>query len=165
MASCAVVAALLWEPTNTVQKPIFAHHPAAGEEPAARDISAPRRVAPPEPANRSDTATAEAQESLARKAVAVHQEVTLIQRLRDLKFSDPERSIRLAEDFDAGFPDSDFTPERAWYQARNLVYLKRFDEARALATRMLEQYPDDSWSRDLSRHLLSHPFGLPPRDH
>jgi hypothetical protein len=102
---------------------------------------------------------------LRRKIGAAQQELVLLAHLRQLKFSDPERSIRLAERLEQSFPGSESSPERAWYQARNLVYLKRFDEARQIARQMHEERPDDPWAQDLRRHLLSHPFGLPPRDH
>ena len=89
----------------------------------------------------------------------------LLQELRRLALSDPERSVALTQDFDERFPEGPRDPERAWYQARTLVDLGRFNEARRIARETVQRNPDDSWSRDLERHLLSHPFGLPPRDH
>lgn len=105
------------------------------------------------------------QEKLSAKMDALREELRLIQELRRLQFTDPEYAVRLAENFAERFPDSAQLPERAWYQARNLVYLARFDEARHIAEDMVDRHPESPWSRDLRRHLLSHPLGLPPRNH
>jgi len=96
---------------------------------------------------------------------AFEQERTLLQELRRLALSDPEQCIALTKDFDERFPEGPRSPERAWYEARSLVDLGRFDEARRIAGQAVARSPHDSWSRDLERHLLSHPFGLPPRHH
>jgi len=115
---------------------------------------------------RSDTLEARpTPEAGATEQGAAEQELTVLQELRQLAFEDPERSVSLTERLDERFPNEPRAPERAWYQARNLVYLGRFDEAQQIARETVEQHPQSSWGRDLARHLLSHPLGLPPRDH
>lgn len=56
-------------------------------------------------------------------------------------------------------------PERVWFEARALVEMQRFDEARELAQEMGQRYPGTPWTADVERHLLTHPFGLPSRPH
>jgi len=90
-------------------------------------------------------------------------EAELMTTLRALAFSDPLKSLALAREGQQRFPGSAAAPERHWFEARALVNLQRFDEARALAQQMVEQYPDSKWTQDVRRHLLSHPLGLPPR--
>jgi|GEM_PF-3208723 len=132
--------------------------------PAEKRAEAPV-VAAEEPPDLLKAPAEGAVDAPAQNAPAEGQELTLLGRLRSLKFTDPEESVRLAQQLDERFPESAHAPERAWYQARNLVYLERFEEARELAREVSERFPADPWSLDLTKHLLSHPFGLPPRDH
>jgi hypothetical protein len=138
-----------------------------GNVPAQRESKRPssNRVATPPPPPRRELRRTSEEKKLSAKETAVEEERSLLQRLRQLEFADPAQSVRLAEAFDERFPERARAPERAWYLARNLVYLGRFDEARRVARETVGVRPDDSWSRDLARHLLSHPFGMPPRDH
>src|SRR5690606_18855373 len=58
----------------------------------------------------------------------IEPELALLRELRRLEFSDSAESVRLVESFEARFPEAGISPERAWYQARNLVDLGRFDD-------------------------------------
>jgi hypothetical protein len=93
------------------------------------------------------------------------EEAAIMSTLRELKSSNPPTSLGLARQGNARFPDSAHAPERGWYEARALVDLQRFDEARRVARNMVERYPGTHWTLDVQRHLLTHPFGLAPRYH
>jgi hypothetical protein len=90
-------------------------------------------------------------------------ERVLMVKLRQLGLSDPIVSLELARAGQQRFADSPDAAERTWFEARALVELQRLDEARVVAKQMVERYPGTDWTRDVQRHLLSHPFGLPPR--
>jgi hypothetical protein len=163
VVACLVGAAFYWyEPGRPTERRSAPHTKVSKEASGEADFERPGNDPPP-PKEVSEAQ--ELKERLLRKFNQAHEEFTLMERLRALEFSDPEQSIRLAEDIAQRFPNSIYAPERAWYHARNLVYLERFGEARQLALQTNEQYPDDPRSRDLASHLLSHPFGLPPRSH
>lgn len=136
-----------------------------GHVPAQPEFKLPlsNRIATPPP--RHELRRTPEEKELSLEETSVEEERSLLKRLRQLEFADPEQSVRLAEGFDQRFPERARAPERAWYLARNLVYLGRFDDARRVARETVEGRPNDSWSRDLARHLLSHPFGMPPRSH
>jgi len=92
-------------------------------------------------------------------------EASIMAELRELRSSDPRASLALAREGNESFPDSQAAPERVWFEARALVDLHRFDEAQAVARNMVLRYPGTHWTLDVQRHLLTHPFGLPPRYH
>lgn len=89
-------------------------------------------------------------------------ELEEIAELRRLGFADPERSLALVQSWSKR-ASNEAPAELMWFEARALVELGRFDEARAVARAMLERHPSEPWTMDARRHLLSHPFGLPPR--
>ena len=72
-----------------------------------------------------------------------------------------DREAQAAEE---RFPNSPHAPERKWIVVRSLVELKRFQEARDEAARMVARFPNNSWATDAQRHLLVHPLGQPPRE-
>jgi hypothetical protein len=90
-------------------------------------------------------------------------EAAVMAKLHEVKLSNPPLSLRLAREGNQRFPDSPDAPERAWFEARALVDMQRFDEAQELAREMGELYPGTHWTEDVQRHLLTHPLGLPPR--
>jgi len=161
-AGVAILVQLLGSPDEPRLGPIERRHRVAEDATLAPAV----QVTPKRPTSlrRKVQSVALEQRSVVTKS-ALEQELTLLQDLRRLALSDPEQSVALTQDFDERFPEGPRSPERAWYQARSLVDLGRFDEARRIALQTVGRSPHDSWSRDLERHLLSHPFGLPPRDH
>jgi hypothetical protein len=96
---------------------------------------------------------------------SAQEEAAIMAKLHELKFSNPPVSLELARQGNERFPSSHDAPERAWFEARSLVEMQRFEEAQAVARDMLERYPGTPWSLDVAKHLLTHPFGLPPRPH
>lgn len=93
--------------------------------------------------------------------VALATEPALMQTLRALGDSDPQRSLQLASEAERRFPDSPDAPERAWYVCKSLVNLERFSDARHEAKLMVEKYAGTSWASDVARHLLVNPPGMP----
>jgi TolA-binding protein len=82
-----------------------------------------------------------------------------------LALREPNRTLELARVGNDAHPKSESAPERKWWQARALVELQRFSEARDLAREMVANFPDSPFAADARKHLLSHPFGLAPRSH
>jgi hypothetical protein len=82
--------------------------------------------------------------------------------LRDLRGSDPERTLALARDGNRRFPDSPDVAERSWVIVKSLSDLGRHDEARAEGRVLLERFRDTRWAEDVYRHLFvnppTHPF-------
>jgi hypothetical protein len=121
------------------------------DEPAPR--VAPARLLPEKSPQLAFTAQPDVQPVRA----ASLDETALMAQLRAIGQSDPATAIELARQGNAEFPDSPEAAERAWFVAKNLVNLGRFDQARAEARSMLERYPGTSWTNDVERHLLTHP--------
>jgi len=84
-------------------------------------------------------------------------EPTVMAELRGLMFTAPASSLQIARDGNARFPDGPDAAERGWFEVRVLVLLDRFDEARHVARRLVQRYPDTQWANDVRRHLRSHP--------
>lgn len=85
--------------------------------------------------------------------------------LRRLGLTNPERSLELTQSWSTRVSAEAAPAEVMWFETRALVELGRFDEARAVAHAMLQRHPNEPWTADVRRHLLSHPLGLPPREH
>lgn len=98
-----------------------------------------------------------------KSSAAPDEEQAVIDELRRLQFDTPEKSLELARSALARFPDGPTVAERSWYEARALVSLGRFADARRVAEWMLDHHPESPFTADARRHLLSHPFGLPAR--
>lgn len=90
-------------------------------------------------------------------------EESLLEQLRLLALTNPTLSLELARTGDEHFPDGPTAVERSWFEARALVELGRFEEARRLAQQMVERYPNTHFAQDVQRHLLSHPMGQEAR--
>jgi hypothetical protein len=88
-------------------------------------------------------------------------ERSLMNDLRELGDSAPERSLELARDGNRRFPDSADAPERTWYVCKSLVNLEKFYDAREAARLMVARYPGTTWAMDVARHLLVNPLDLP----
>lgn len=91
------------------------------------------------------------------------EEQAVIEELRRLAFTRPKKSLALARSALQKSPNGATVDELRWYEARALVSLGQFADARKVAERMLEHHPQSPFTADAQRHLLSHPFGLPPR--
>jgi hypothetical protein len=89
-------------------------------------------------------------------------ERSLMSTLRELRGSDPERTLALARDGNRRFPDSPDVAERSWVIVKSLSDLGRHDEARAEGRVLLERFRDTRWAEDVYRHLFvnppTHPF-------
>jgi hypothetical protein len=84
-------------------------------------------------------------------------EVSLMKELRHLGMTNPELSLTLAREGNVRFPGSPDAAERAWFMVRSLDSLKRHEEARTEALRMVERYPKADWTGDVQRHVLVNP--------
>jgi hypothetical protein len=106
-------------------------------EPAARPIEPQRAPTPPDDRERLDDAA-------------------ILAKLHELAASDPEQSLRLAQEALQRFPNSDHAPELEWNVVKALVNMGRFDGAKDEARTMVRNYPGSEFSVDVERHLL-HP--------
>jgi TolA-binding protein len=106
----------------------------------AAAVAAPRRPAPG-----------------TRDAGARLDEASVISQLHDLGASDPPRSLALAREALARFPDSPNAPELEWNVAKALANMDRYREAEEEARKMLERFPGNPFADDLEHHLLNHP--------
>jgi len=84
-------------------------------------------------------------------------ESNLMAELRDLRATEPTRTLELARAANQRFSRSPDAPERSWYIVRALLDLDRRDEARAEALQMQRDYPGSTWSEDIYRHVLVNP--------
>ena len=136
--------------------------------PSPRAVMSPS--APPEPAFpapplqlvSAPTAATAAPSTLASPDPALRDEPTLMATLRELRSSDPGRTLALARAGDARFPGGRDAAERAWFVVKALTDLGRHDEARLEGRALLERYRDTRWAEDVYRHLFvnpgTHPF-------
>jgi hypothetical protein len=83
-------------------------------------------------------------------------EASLLEQLHELAGSDPDRSLNLAREAVAQFPDSPNAPEFEWNVVKALFNLRRLDEAEAEARIMVSKYPGSSFTGDVVHHLLHH---------
>lgn len=81
--------------------------------------------------------------------------------LRELGLRDPERSLRLVHEAESKFGDSGSAAERAWFEVRALVELRRMDEALVESQTLVEKWPNDPFALDVARHMLTHPMTDP----
>jgi hypothetical protein len=93
---------------------------------------------------------------------ALLDEPTLMTTLRELRSSDPNRTLSLARQGNERFRASSDAGERAWFVVKALTDLGRHDEARLEGRALLEQYRGTRWAEDVYRHLFvnpgTHPF-------
>jgi hypothetical protein len=86
----------------------------------------------------------------------------LLAKINELGPSNLPLTVELARDALARFPDSPTAPEFAMNLAKALLHMGRVDEAREEARRMLRNYPDSPFTREVEHHLLTNPPN-PPR--
>jgi hypothetical protein len=115
-------------------------------------------------------AAPEASQALRARPMATHAEAavtatsvartepSLMRELRELGETDPALSLRLAREGNDRFPGSADAAERGWIVVKSLVNMSRFDEARAEALTMVENYRGTWWAGDVERHLLINPL-------
>jgi hypothetical protein len=85
-------------------------------------------------------------------------------KLRALGPGDPKLAIHLAREGNYRFPTSPDAAERAWFVAKSLAGLGRFEEARDEALVMVQRFRGTPWAADAERHLLVYPLGEPSRE-
>jgi hypothetical protein len=140
------------EPTP-VREPIVAPtSPPPGTRIATEQSRRP--PAPPVKGPRPRTATTE-------DAGARLDEASLLSRLHDLAASDPPRSLELAREAVARFPDGANAPEFEWNVVKALANMDRYGEAEEEARGMLRRFPGSAFSEDVEHHLLNHPPNPP----
>lgn len=88
-------------------------------------------------------------------------EASLIAALHDLAASDPPRSLTLAREALARFPNSPHSPEFEWNVVKALANMDRYPEAEEEARGMLAKYPGNPLSVDVEHHMLNHPPNPP----
>jgi hypothetical protein len=84
-------------------------------------------------------------------------ERTLMTTLRELRGSQPNRTLELARDGNQRFPNSPDVAERSWFIVKSLSDLGRHDEARVEGRALVERYRDTRWAEDVYRHLFVNP--------
>ena len=93
--------------------------------------------------------------------IAYKDEASLMAKLRELRADDLELSLKLAREGNERFPHSPDAIERTWFVCKSLTGLGRSQEARAEALKMVEEYPDSNWTRDVQRHVIYAPSLYP----
>jgi hypothetical protein len=104
-------------------------------------------AAPPEPKPRAAPTRAE---------LASLDEARLMARLREAASSDPALAVTLAREGNRRFPSSADAPERASILVHALAGLDRAMEARGEAEKMVNDYPDSAWVREVERFTGAH---------
>jgi TolA-binding protein len=134
-------------------------HAASLEAAEPAPMRGPIGAPPSPPVDKLATAMAAPRQRtpVARDASAPLDEASLISRLHDLGASDPPRSLELARQALARFPDSPNAPELEWNVAKALANMDRYQEAEEEARNMLRRFPGNAFADDLERHLLNHP--------
>ncbi|MES1188918.1 MAG: hypothetical protein ABUL60_34195 [Myxococcales bacterium] len=158
LAGAVALIGLRKKPANALKSPEFAAAATSGTatSPAPGLV---RGSAGGEPPSASSLAAA----SIAPSATPTPlDERSLMSTLRELRGSDPERTLALARDGNRRFPDSPDVAERSWVVVKSLSDLGRHDEARAEGRILLERFRDTRWAEDVYRHLFvnppTHPF-------
>jgi hypothetical protein len=125
--------------------------------PGTRIASAPPRHPPaPPPVQEPRPRAATGEDAGARL-----DEASLLSRLHDLAASDPPRSLELAREAIARFPDGANAPEFEWNVVKALANMDRYGEAEEEARSMLRRFPGSAFSEDVEHHLLNHPPNPP----
>ncbi len=162
-ASVSVVALLSFFVLNKDDRPLTAlkRRPAPVAEPAASEPapSVPETAqVEPHPSERT---TAVARSDLPAPAEPKGDkpldEPSLLTELQDLAASDPPRSLKLAREAVARFPDSPNAPEFEWNVVKALFNMRRIDDAEQEARVMVARYPGNHFTGDVVHHLLNHP--------
>jgi hypothetical protein len=123
---------------------------------------APREVAAePEQPNATELAHSVSVVPSTPEPAVPYDENVLMNTLRELGDSAPQRSLEMAREGNLRFPNSPDAAERAWYVCKSLVNLENFYDAREEAKAMVAKYPGTPWASDIQRHLLVNPLDLP----
>jgi hypothetical protein len=121
--------------------------PAASGPPEARSPAAPAAAAPAKPKPRFAPSPAE---------LASLDEARLMARLREAATGDPALAVTLAREGNRRFPSSADAPERTSILIHALAGLDRSGEARGEAEKMVNDYPDSEWVREIERFTGAH---------
>lgn len=81
----------------------------------------------------------------------------LMETLRELRGSDPNRTLRLAREGCERFKGSASAAELSWFVVKSLSDLGRHDEARAEGRVLVDKYRETRWAQDVYRHLFVNP--------
>jgi hypothetical protein len=95
--------------------------------------------------------------AIAPLADASIDEASLMAQLRSLVDVDPARAYDLAKQGARLFPNSADAPEMAALAVKSLARQGKRSEARGEAERMVNQFPDSPWAREVEQHTGAHP--------
>jgi hypothetical protein len=90
-------------------------------------------------------------------AVAPSDDTAILDKLHDLAGEDPPLSMSLAWEALARNPDGPNAPELEWNVVKALYNMGLIEEAKEEARKMVDAYPESSFTGDVVRHLL-HPL-------
>src|SRR6478752_861851 len=114
------------------------------------------------PVNVPSFAPAASATAASATAVTALDEPALMQKLRELRSTDPVLTLALAREGNERFKGSADAAERAWFVVKALTDLGRHDEARVEGRSLVDTYRDTRWAEDVYRHLFvnpgTHPF-------
>jgi TolA-binding protein len=137
-----------------------AESPGSSDSPAPS--TAPEKVTTPDGSGTTAIADPDGAASpvtlTSRDVAALASEAALMARLQQLGESNRPLSLQLAREGNARFPHGPDAPQRAFIVAKSLVDMGRFKEAQQEARLMLKNYPNDPYTLDVERHLLSNPL-------
>jgi len=152
VASLVVVAAgtaIAWRARSAARPPETVGTAPAATPPAA----APPE--PPEPPAPSPTPPQHETEAAAKAAKPLDEQ-QLMARLRQAAKRDPALALTLAREGNRRFPSSPGAPERSSVAIHALADLGRGMEARGEAEKMVNDYPDSEWVREVERFTGAH---------
>jgi hypothetical protein len=154
LAAFGLVAVLLLRVRNEGPRstPVRPPEPATLAEPGTSDpgLSVPETAA-------VNPRAAPGTIAVARSARPALDEPSLLTELQDLAASDPPRSLKLAREALARFPDSPNAPEFEWNVVKALFNMRQLEDAEQEARIMAAKYPDNRFTGDVVHHLLNHP--------
>ena len=151
LASVAVVAvgsAMAWRARSAgrpAEAVATAPTPPPAVAPTQPDPPAPPSPTPPQPETEA-----------APKSAKPLDERQLMARLRGAAKRDPALALTLAREGNRRFPSSPDAPERSSVAIHALVDLGRGMEARGEAEKMVNDYPDSEWVREVERFTGAH---------
>jgi len=129
--------------------------------PAEPVATAPAAAPPAAPSNPPDPPApspppAQHETEAAPKAAKPLDEQQLMARLRQAAKRDPALALTLAREGNRRFPSSPEAPERSSLAIHALADLGRGMEARGEAEKMVNDYPDSEWVREVERFTGAH---------
>jgi hypothetical protein len=148
----ALAAGLLWEAKKGPGRPAASPADVGAEpNPGSRAPKEPRRSRAP-----ARAALPDASPSASAATVNPFDEPRLMARMRIAARNDSALAIELAREGNRRYPDSPDAPERTSILIHALANLDRSSEARGEAERMVSEYPDSSWVREIERFTGAH---------